>query len=230
MYIYSNRQVINEQVLPCTPPEYSFVRIFHSLPELPPIDIYVNNMLRAKNLRYKDMTPYMPSAFENYQVQIFLSGDTSNPIINISDLTIPRGQIITFAATGSLSDMILTAIIDDINVNVDPDETKIRFYNLDVSPITFSISLPGGSISRSLSTGQGTEYIEINPGEHIFQVNSANQNIPPISVNLNLKPGRIYTLYTTGSMDPTSPGYTQGNIPQIILTVDGNTFLKKCAL
>jgi len=82
----NNRQVINELIEPCTPPEYSFVRIFHSLPELPPVDIYVNNMLRAKNLSYKDMTPYMPSGFEKYNVKIFPAGTTDNPLLDISDL------------------------------------------------------------------------------------------------------------------------------------------------
>jgi hypothetical protein len=226
--LHTSRQTINEQIDPCTPPEYSFIRGFHALPELPPVDVYVNDMLRAKNLGYKDMTPYMPSGLEIYNVQIFPTGTKDNPLLDLKDLDVPRGQIVTFVILGSAEDIKVMPIIDDINENIRPDETKIRFYNLDSSPITFNMSLPGSSISRGLASAEGTEYIEVNPGEHRFQVRSTNQTIPPINITLNLKPGRIYTLYITGSVDPASLGYTQGNIPQIILTVDGNTELKKC--
>jgi len=131
-------------------------------------------------------------------------------------------------ALGSITDIEIMPIIDDINETIAPDETKIRFYNLDSSNITFSMSLPGTSLSRSLSSSEGTEYIEINPGEHTFELRSANLNIRPINIKIYLNPGRIYTLYITGSVDPASPGYSQGNIPQVILAVDGNTSLKKC--
>jgi len=119
-------------------------------------------------------------------------------------------------------------IIDDVDQNVMPDETKIRFYNLDSSNVNFNMSVPSGSISRSLSTGEGTDYTNINPGQHSFQVRSSNENIQPINITIYLKPGRIYTLYITGSVDPNSPSYSQGNIPQVILSVDGNTVLPKC--
>jgi len=185
-------------------------------------------MIRARNFQYKDMTPYMPSAFESYDVQIFPTGNTTTPILSMSDVKVPRSQIITFAVIGDLDDIKILPLIDNIDENVDPDETKIRFYNLDSSPLTFSISLLSGLLSRPLGPSEGTEYIEINPGEHIFQVRSSNPNIPPINMRIRLNPGRIYTLYLTGSVDPSSPGYAQGNIPQVILAVDGNTSLKKC--
>lgn len=222
------RQVIYESEAPCVPPEYSFIRGFHALPELPPIDVYINNMLRARNFEYKDMSPYMPSGFESYDVQFFLAGTKENPLLDIKGFKTERGQILTFAILGSSSDIKLLPIVDNINENIRPDETKIRFYNLDSSPITFSMSLNGGSISRALSSGQGTDYTLINPGHHRFEVRSSNPAIRPISMQVDLKSGRIYTLYITGSVDPASKFYAQGNIPQVILAVDGNTFLDKC--
>jgi hypothetical protein len=226
--VYNCRQVIYELVEPCTPPEYSFIRGFHSLPELPPVDVYINNMLRARDFKYKDLSPYMPSGFESYDVQVFLAGTKEKPLLDVKELKTPRGQIVTFVLLGSVEDIRLVPIIDDINEPIMPDETKIRFYNLDSSPISYSMALPTGSISRSLNFGEGTEYNEINPGQHKFEVRSNNPNIKPISITLNLKPGKIYTLYITGSIDPNSQSYAQGNIPQIILAVDGNTILGKC--
>jgi hypothetical protein len=226
--MYNNRQVIYESVEPCTPPEYSFIRGFHALPDFPPVDVYLNGMLRAINFKYKDMTPYMPSGFESYNVQFFKTGTKEKPLLDIKNLKTPRGQIVTFAVLGKLSDIKLLPIIDDINETISPDETKIRFYNLDSSPITFNMSLPSGAVSRSLSPGHGTDYNKINPGEHRFEIRLSNLSTKPINIRINLKPGKIYTLYITGSVDPNSPFYAQGNIPQIILAADGNTILSKC--
>jgi Domain of unknown function (DUF4397) len=226
--MFNFRQVIYESAAPCVPPEYSFIRGFHALPELPPVDVYINGMLRARSFEYKDMTPYMPSGFESYDVQFYLVGTKDNPILDIKGFNTERGQILTFAVLGSSSDIKLIPIIDDINETIRPDETKIRFYNLDSSPITFTMSLSNGSISRSLASSEGTDYTLINPGSHRFEVRSSNPAIRPITMEIDLNPGRIYTLYVTGSVDPASKFYAQGNIPQVILAVDGNTFLYKC--
>ena len=225
---YNPRQVIHELINPCTPPQYSFIRGLQGIPELPPVDVYVNGMLRAKNLGYKDLTPYMPSGSEKNDVQIFLAGTKEKPLLDIKELPSQRGQIITFVILGSVEDIKLLPIVDDINEKIMPDETKIRFYNLDSSNISFDMTMANGSISKSLGFAEGTEYTEINPGDHRFEVRSSNPNIRPITMNITLKPGRIYTVYITGSVDPHSPKYAQGNIPQIILAVDGNTTLTKC--
>jgi hypothetical protein len=222
------RQVIYEVIEPCTPPEYSFIRGFHSLAEFPPVDVYVNAMLRAKNFKYKDMTPYMPSSFGPYDIQVFLTGTKDKPLVDIKNLQIPTGQIITFAILGSSKELKLLPIIDDINETIMRDETKIRFYNLNGPNIAFTMSMPNGSISSSLNSGNGTGYYKVNHGKHVFEVRSSSQNVKPIITGIDLKPGIIYTLYITGSIDPSSPSYAQLNIPQIVLVVDGNTFLSKC--
>jgi hypothetical protein len=226
--MYYFRELIYESVAPCVPPEYSFIRGFHALPELPPIDVYLNYMLRAQNFKYGDMSPYMPSGFESYDIQFFLAGTKDNPLLDIKGLKTPRGQVMTFVIVGRSSDIKLISILDNINETIMPDKTKIRFYNLDSSTIVYSMDLPSGSISKSLASGQGTGYNVITPGTHRFEVRSSNLNIRPISMTLTLKPGRIYTLYVTGSINPDSPGYSQSNIPQVVLAVDGNTFLNKC--
>jgi len=214
--------------VPCTPPEYSFIRGLHALPELQPVDVYVNNMLRAKNFGYKDMTPYMPSGFEMYNIQIFLSGTNENPLVDIQNLKVPKGQIMTFAILGSIEDIKLLPIIDDINEITIPNETKIRFYNLDSSITTLDLTLPKSSISLFLEPGSGTAYTKIIPGNHRLKVSSTNPYVRPINIEIDFKPSRLYTIYVTGSIDPSSPGYALGNIPQVILSVDGNTMISKC--
>lgn len=226
--MYNCRQIIYELQEPCVTPICALIRGFQSLPELPPVDVYVNDIMVSRNFQYKDMAQYKTSCFEVYNVKIFPTGTKDKPLADINNIKTPVGQILTFAITGSVEDINIIPIIDDINERIRPDETKIRFYNLDNSVISFEMSLPQGSISQSLSYLQSTNYNLINSGRHRFQVSSSNPNVRPIDINIDLKPGRIYTLYITGSMDPNSPGYKTGNIPQIILAVDGNTLYNKC--
>lgn len=226
--MYKNRQTVQELEEPCVTRISALIRGFQSIPELPPVDVYVNDILTVRNFQFKDMSQYKTQCFETQNVKIFPTGTTDTPLAVIENIPVPLGQILTFTITGSIKDIDIVPIIDDINERIRPDQTKIRFYNLDNSDISFEMSLPQGSISQTLSYNQGTNYDLINSGTHRFQLKSSNKNIRPIDIRIELKSGRIYTLYITGSMDPNSPLYSAGNIPQIILAVDGNTLYGKC--
>ena len=228
--MYNCRQVIHELEEPCVTRICSLIRVFQSIPELPPIDVYINDLMFARNFKYKDMSQYKTSCFETYNIKIFPTGTTDKPLAAIENMQVPVGQIITFAITGSEENINVLPIIDDINECILPDQTKIRFYNLDNSNISLSMSLPNGSITETLSYNQSTNYRLINPGRRSLRIGSSNPNLRPIDMNVELKPGRIYTLYITGSMDPNDTGYLTGNIPQIILAVDGNTLYGKCII
>jgi hypothetical protein len=118
------------------------------------------------------------------------------------------------------------SIIDDINQDVAHDQTKVRFYNLDSIPVTFSLTPSGGFASRALASGEGTAYLQINPGDYNFQISIMSQR--PKTIKITFNPGRIYTVYIISSINPDSPNYAQGNIPQVVLIVDGNTLYNKC--
>lgn len=228
--MYNHRQVIHELEEPCVTRISALIRGFQSIPELPPVDVYVNDILVVRNFQFKDMSQYKTQCVETQNVKIFPTGTTDTPLTVIENIQVPLGQIVTYAITGSIKDIDIVPIIDDINERIRPDQTKIRFYNLDNSDISFEMSFPQGSMSQTLSYNQSTNYNLINPGTHRFQVKSNNTNVKPIDIRIELKSGRIYTLYITGSMDTNSPLYLAGNIPQIILSVDGNTLYSKCII
>lgn len=227
--MYSCRQITTHELqVPCVTPITSLIRAFQALPELPPVDIYINGIWGARYLQYKDMARYKAFCFTSYNITIFPTGNREKTLADIKDIRLPLGQIITLAITGSVDNINILPIIDNINERITTDQTKIRIYNLDNSVISFQMSSPNGSINDSLSYLQGTAYTLINPGSHRFQLASNNPNLQPIDINIDLNPGRIYTLYVTGSMDFNSPGYKTGNIPQIILSVDGTTLYNPC--
>jgi Domain of unknown function (DUF4397) len=194
---------------------------------LPPIDFYANDIPRITNIEYKELTNYIPTGPERRNAKIYQS-NSNNLLLEIENFELIGGQIVTFALWGGSNNLKLLPILDDVNENIRPDETQIRFYNLDSYPITFNFEPYTGSSSRALSSGSGSAYSQVNPGSYRLEVRSYNKAMPVKTVTLPLNPGRIYTVYFIPSVDPSSPIYAQANIPQVVLVVDGNTFFNKC--
>jgi hypothetical protein len=60
----------------------SYIRLFHASPGAPAVDIYANGNLIVKNLSYKELSPYLPTSSGSYNVRVYPSGQTANPVIN----------------------------------------------------------------------------------------------------------------------------------------------------
>jgi hypothetical protein len=224
--IIYKRQTIYESLTPCIDNQAAMIRIFNAIPGLTSIDFYLNDVPRILNVEYRELTDYVPTSPGPRNIKVYQS-KSDNLLLELENLNLIGGQMITDVYTGSLNNIKFIRIIDDINERVLPDETKIRFYNLDASPITFSINPAIGLASRVLNTGGGTNYTLISPGNYNLEFRSDNQTVSA-KTRITLKPGRIYTVYFIGSADPNSPNYAQINIPQVVLVVDGNTFFHKC--
>jgi Domain of unknown function (DUF4397) len=217
IYIY---RLIYGSLDACLDHRVSMARTLNAIPELGPIDLYVNNVPFLINLDYMGLSSYRPALTSIDNVRYYPSGNKDNILLELKNYALHGGQIMTFALVDFSKGMEVLAIIDDINERVMPDETKVRIYNLDASDLTFALD----NTSRGLEPGVGTEYFEINPGKYRLEVKTTNQK----SMTIDLNPGRIYTIYIVGSINAKSPNYATHNIPQVILATDGNTVFSKC--
>ena len=196
------------------------VRTLNAIPGSGSIDLLVNNVPFLLGLEFMELSIYRPALPLVGDVTYYPSGNRDNLLLELKNYELLGGQIMTFALTDFSKGMEVVPIVDDINQRVAPDETKVRVYNLDATNLAFTL----GTLSRNLLPGTGTEYIGINPGRYKLNVKTTSQK----SMNINLNPGRIYTIYILGSINAKSPSYKTGNIPQVILAVDGNTVFDKC--
>jgi len=220
----NNRQDVPLDIIPCLPPGFSFLRVAHILPQLGLVNVYLNDRIVIR-ANYMDFSPYFPVLPGIYDFKFYSVLDNTL-LFEINDLEVPPNQLSTLVVTGSLENLQVLQVIDDINENVELDETKIRIYNLTLGKIAYGISSSSYNNAGELLHGSGTDYLDIPPGESRLQVQLPNGNTQ--ALNLSLKPGRIYTVYIAESLDPTSPLYMLGNILQFIQVVDGNTILNKC--
>jgi len=223
-----NRQIVYEDLGPCLIPRYSFIRVFNSIAQCPGVDIYKDDGLKiAANVRYRVITPYFPVREGVYNIKIYLAGSKDTLLSEINELQIIGEQIITFVISGTLDNMDITVVIDDINQNVFPDRAKTRIADFTLKTLSFTMISGPNSFTGQLNVNQNSEYIDTPTGEYILEIVPFQRN-NGISVRVNISPGRIYTLYILESIPPTSPFYEEGNIYQVIQVVDGNTYFEKC--
>ena len=157
---------------------------------------------------------------------MYETGTKDSAKIEFTEVELYGEQILTFAITGTVDDMQLVTIIDDINIKINPDEAMVRIFNLTHDVLTYDIV---NYIFSSLSSNEGTEYTKINPGRYLLEIRPPHRS-HKIAINITIKPGKIYTIYILESMPPNSPQYQYANIYQVIQVVDGNTVFKKCIL
>lgn len=199
--------------------QMSFIRILHASPNAPAVDIYANGNIIATELAYKQLTNYLPIMPGSYNIQVYPTGEHTNPVINTT-LTVPQNSAFTVAAIGKLSEISLLPI-PEIYMSQLPmgmtDKSYVRFVHLSPNAPAVDITLPDGTkIFENVPYKQYTDYIVVNPGNYTLQVRPAGSNQVVLSIpNVSLLPGMIYSVYAVGLVGDKPPLET-------IISVDGN--------
>ncbi|PRR78911.1 hypothetical protein CLLI_12500 [Clostridium liquoris] len=201
-------------------PPITYIRFLHAIPSALNIDIYLNDRLMASNLSFKKFTEYSPIAPGYYTLKIFVSGKTSNPIIDTSFFATPN-NIFTAAAAGNLNNIHLK-LIEDIPMTIVPGTTMIRFIHLSPDTPTVNVALTSreGIIFNNVSFGEVTNYQQVSPGHYGIQITAAHSgSVILIVPSTPFGPNKFYSIYAVG--------LSAGNPPlQVLLPLDGNSYLK----
>ena len=191
----------------------SLVRVFHAAPQAPNVDVYVNDQMVFSNLAFGDFTRYVYLDEGEYNVSVYLAGQKDRPVIN-QMVDVPSQQIFTIAATGNLDNLGLLVIPDKVSKSPSQNYSSVRVIHLSPNAPGVDILVDGDTLFEDISFGEGTDYVELNPGTYNVNVvlNTDKSVVLPLKVTLN--PDKIYTIYIIGN-PPTL---------QAVQVVDGNTY------
>lgn len=191
----------------------SLVRVFHAAPQAPNVDVYVNDQMVFSNLAFGDFTRYVYLDEGEYNVSMYLAGQKDRPVIN-QMVDVPSQQIFTIAATGNLDNLGLLVIPDKVSKSPSQNYSSVRVIHLSPNAPGVDILVDGDTLFEDISFGEGTDYVDLNPGTYNVNVvlNTDKSVVLPIKVTLN--PDKIYTIYIIGN-PPTL---------QAVQVVDGNTY------
>lgn len=191
----------------------SLVRVFHAAPQAPNVDVYVNDQMVFSNLAFGDFTRYVYLDEGEYNVSVYLAGQKDRPVIN-QMVDVPSQQIFTIAATGNLDNLGLLVIPDKVSKSPSKNYSSVRVIHLSPNAPGVDILVDGDTLFEDISFGEGTDYVDLNPGTYNVNVvlNTDKSVVLPLKVTLN--PDKIYTIYIIGN-PPTL---------QAVQVVDGNTY------
>ena len=191
----------------------SLVRVFHAAPQAPNVDVYVNDQMVFSNLAFGDFTRYVYLDEGEYNVSVYLAGQKDRPVIN-QMVDVPSQQIFTIAATGNLDNLGLLVIPDKVSKSPSQNYSSVRVIHLSPNAPGVDILVDGDTLFEDISFGEGTDYVDLNPGTYNVNVvlNTDKSDLLPLKVTLN--PDKIYTIYIIGN-PPTL---------QAVQVVDGNTY------
>ena len=191
----------------------SLVRVFHAAPQAPNVDVYVNDQMVFSYLAFGDFTRYVYLDEGEYNVSVYLAGQKDRPVIN-QMVDVPSQQIFTIAATGNLDNLGLLVIPDKVSKSPSQNYSSVRVIHLSPNAPGVDILVDGDTLFEDISFGEGTDYVDLNPGTYNVNVvlNTDKSVVLPLKVTLN--PDKIYTIYIIGN-PPTL---------QAVQVVDGNTY------
>ena len=191
----------------------SLVRVFHAAPQAPNVDVYVNDQMVFSNLAFGDFSRYVYLDEGEYNVSVYLAGQKDRPVIN-QMVDVPSQQIFTIAATGNLDNLGLLVIPDKVSKSPSQNYSSVRVIHLSPNAPGVDILVDGDTLFEDISFGEGTDYVDLNPGTYNVNVvlNTDKSVVLPLKVTLN--PDKIYTIYIIGN-PPTL---------QAVQVVDGNTY------
>ncbi len=176
----------------------SFIRFLHASPGTPAVDIYTDGNLVLNNLAYNQTSEYLVVGPENMHVQVYPSGEDTDPLLD-TELTIPPSETITTAIIGMAPDISLLPIYFDVAVR-DNDDALIRFANLSPALSEVSLAIEDGAILFSdVGYSQVTNYQVIDPENYLLQLFMANEegNILA-SGSVEVVPRYAFTVYAIG--------------------------------
>ena len=147
--------------------QVGYVRVMHTVPNAPNVDIYLDDEMIIENLAYGDFTDYLPVQEGTYKVSVYVSGSQDTPVVE-NMLPVKRDEMLTVAAVGTLDNIGLLSITD-ANSDIIPGTVMARFIHLSPDAPAVDITLPDGTvIFPNVAFKQITPYIAVNPfGAHI---------------------------------------------------------------
>lgn len=178
------------------------VRVLHTSPDTPRVDIYINDEKTLENMTYYQISPYIELPAGTFQVEIYPVGQKNTPILS-ENISIQSGRNYTVAAAGLQEDLRLVSVID--TTDIPSGKLKARFWHLSPNAPAVDIALADGDVLfKNISYGNVSDYLELTPGTVTLEVRKAGTKDVILTLrNTALKANQAYTITAIGIVDGT---------------------------
>lgn len=196
----------------------SYLRLLHSVPQAPAVDVYLNNKLVADKLTYRSFTDYFSVTADSLQIKVYSAADKQLLLSTTAD--IPDNTIFTFSLVGQLPNINLLTI-EDPRIPIQPTRAYFRFGHLAPTAPAVDVTFADGTeLFKNISYQQVTDYISLSPGTYTLELRPAGTDQVVLYVpNITLTPNRFFSGYAVGLVSD-EPSL------QLLIPLDGNSYIE----
>ncbi|HEY2421409.1 MAG TPA: DUF4397 domain-containing protein [Neobacillus sp.] len=177
--------------------EEAKVKILHTSPDAPNIDVYINSKKIVKDLPFKNASNIFSLKTGKYHLDIYPTGNMTDSFLN-KIITVEPRKSYTLAAIGHAKKMRLLSYINQPEVPL--NEAKVRFIHL--SPDTQEIEIAVKDrdvIFPNVAYKQSTNYLGLSPMTVDLETRIAESKevILPMP-KFHFKANTVYTIIFAG--------------------------------
>lgn len=183
----------------------SLIRFFHGCTQLGDITIFVGGMPVARQLGYGEATPHFWVSSGQTQIRV-----EENGVVRLQNhVIVPEGQTYTLLILCRSGFPEMLAIVEDGKLS---DETMggVRVGGFAASESKLDLwhrfQEQDELLFSEIEQGDVSEYVQLDPGEHRWEVREQNATISMLP-GQTVDKGQLYTLYLIGKNDPEEEAY-----------------------
>jgi len=179
----------------------ALVRFAQTVPGDQALDLWFGDMKVFSNVGYKQVTPYVEVPAERHDFKLQNTGDTQTNALATNSEGLSAGAhytLVTERKDSKNATLTLDALQDDL-MSPSEGKAKLRVVNTAVGLGKIDMVGPGGKIFSGVGDNSSTSYKEIAPAPGVLEIRRSDRKVDVLRiVNLNLQPGKIYTIFVTG--------------------------------
>ena len=176
------------------------VRVIHTSPDAPAVDIWVNGNVAFSNIPFTNVTDYANLDPATYNVQVSPTGATE-PIVIDADLDLAAGTDYSVAAVGLLANIEPLVLVDN-NGAPAAGKAHVRFVHTSPDAPAVDIAVTGGPVLFSNVAFKGaSDYLPVDAGTYDLEARLVDGEpaLPAVpSVDASYDVAVPATLPTTG--------------------------------
>lgn len=178
----------------------SLIRFFHGCAQLGDVSISVGGMPVARQLSYGEATPHFLVRPGQTQIRVEEKG-----VIRLQNhVIVPEGETYTLLILCRENFPEMIAIAEDGRL-LDTEQSGVRVGSFAESDSQLQLWRRFAEMDELLfeqiDRGDVSEYAQLEPGQHRFEVREGNATISMLP-GQNIEKGQLYTLYIIGKNDP----------------------------
>lgn len=185
-------------------PGQALIRVIHTSPDAPALDLYAGDRIVASGLVQGDVTGFLPVLAGQMALLFVPTGGSTDTAIVETRFDLVDGGVYEVVALGQLREIDGRIYEIDRTRFADSDKARIRFLHF--SPDAAEVDVFLGEeelLFDGADFADATGYVEILPGHHTINLRASDPALassagPMATVSLDVKIGGVYDILAVG--------------------------------